>query len=84
MAMRLSQCVSVFNHTVHLGPFHVAMSVHFQHPLHVHSQHSFFSSLTLKIQVIKPIVENDLRGKKLKMPLAAKQRKVENDLGGEW
>ena len=68
----------------HLGTFHVTMSVHFQLPLHVHSQHSFFSKLSLNIQVVKLKVENDLRGKKLKMPLAAKQRKVENDLGGEW
>ena len=28
------------------------------------------------------IVENNLRGEKLKMPLAGKQRKVENE--GEW
>ena len=38
----------------------------------------------MNIQVVKLKVENDLRGKKLKMPLSAKQRKVENDLGGEW
>ena len=38
----------------------------------------------MNIQVVKLKVENDLRGKKLKMPLSAKLRKVENDLGGEW
>ena len=38
----------------------------------------------MNIQVVKLKVENDLRGKKLKMPLSAKQKKVENDLGGEW